>query len=506
MIERRRLGSSTAITVDAALTHPDLLGAALGNPTTWSTWLAVLKAAFGLPLSYEQRETFIQVAGGRNPPSRRVRELWAVIGRRGGKSRMAAALAVFLATCVPHRLAAGERGMVLVLAASQEQAKIVFSYALAFLRQSPVLALEIEEATRNEIRLRSGVVIAIHSNSFRTVRGRTLLACIFDEVSYWRDEGSATPDIETYRAVLPSLTTTNGMLICISTPYRRTGLLHTKHRDHFGQDGDDILVVAGSTATFNPALSPAIIAAQRQADPTAAASEWDAEFRSDISQFLDDDSIDAAVHNGRPLELAPQMGIHYRGFVDPSGGRQDGYAIAIAHREGGRYVIDAVRGTRAQAGQHSFDPNEATKQYANLCRDYRIGSVIGDNFSAEWVASAWRKHGITYRKSELPKSQIYLETLPLWTRGLISIPDHPRLLKELRLLERRVHRSGRDSIDHGAHGTDDHANAVCGVLQNLAAYLGSGYSDFKWVDDDNDPDGAGAFQMQRFMQHIAKYG
>ena len=27
-----------------------------------------------------------------------------------------------------------------------------------------------------------------------------------------------------------------------------------------------------------------------------------------------------------------------------------------------------------------------------------------------------------------------------------------------------MHRSGKDSVDHGAHGSDDHANAVCGAL------------------------------------------
>ena len=27
-----------------------------------------------------------------------------------------------------------------------------------------------------------------------------------------------------------------------------------------------------------------------------------------------------------------------------------------------------------------------------------------------------------------------------------------------------MHRSGKDTVDHGAHGTDDHANAVCGAL------------------------------------------
>ena len=119
---------------------------------------------------------------------------------------------------------------------------------LAFLRTSAVLAKEIESTTRHEIRLKNGIVIAIHSNSFRSVRGRTLCACIFDEVAFWRDETTATPDAETYTAVLPALATTNGMLVGISSPYRRMGLLHAKHKRHWGVASDDTLVVQGSTS------------------------------------------------------------------------------------------------------------------------------------------------------------------------------------------------------------------------------------------------------------------
>ena len=86
-------------------------------------------------------------------------------------------------------------------------------------------------------------------------------ACIFDEIAYWRDDTTATPDTETYTAVLPALLTTNGMLIGISRPYRRTGLLHAKHKQFFGADSDDTLVVQGPTLTFNRTLDPAAIAA-----------------------------------------------------------------------------------------------------------------------------------------------------------------------------------------------------------------------------------------------------
>ena len=179
---------ATLWTIDRALRDPNLLGAALGDRGPWKTWLAVLRAAFGLPLDEAEGVSFHAVAGDRVPPSRRVRELWAVVGRRGGKSRMAAALAVYAACFVPHRLSAGEVGHVLTLAASRDQAKVVFAYIQAFLEQSPVLRQEIESVTQTEIRLKSGIVLGTHANSFRSVRGRTLVAAIFDEVALWRDE------------------------------------------------------------------------------------------------------------------------------------------------------------------------------------------------------------------------------------------------------------------------------------------------------------------------------
>ena len=72
--------------------------------------------------------------------------------------------------------------------------------------------------------------------------------------------------------------------------------------------------------------------------------------------------------------------------------------------------------------------------------------------------------GVDYARSELPKSGLYLEGLPNFTRGTVSIPNHPLLIRELRKLERRTARSGKDSVDHGLSGSDDHANVLFGVL------------------------------------------
>jgi hypothetical protein len=241
-----------SMSIDRALADHRLLGAALGDLDSWSTWLVVLKAAFGLPLVDAELETFHRIAGDRPPPAKRVRELWCVVARRSGKSRVAAALAVYLALFQKHNLARGEAGHVLTLAPTSDQARTVFQYCSGFVDGSGPLAREVVSTTATEIKLHNSVIIGVHACSHRSVRGRTLLACIFDETAFWRDESSATPDVEVYRAVMPSLIASGGMLIGISTPYRRMGLLHAKHRDHFGQAGDDVLVVQGDAGTFNP--------------------------------------------------------------------------------------------------------------------------------------------------------------------------------------------------------------------------------------------------------------
>ena len=45
--------------------------------------------------------------------------------------------------------------------------------------------------TDESIELSNNVDIEVHTNSYRGVRGRSLLCAIFDEVAFWRSEDSA---------------------------------------------------------------------------------------------------------------------------------------------------------------------------------------------------------------------------------------------------------------------------------------------------------------------------
>ncbi len=345
-------------------------------------------------------------------------------------------------------------------------------------------------------------MIGTHANSFRSIRGRTLVACIFDEVALWRDEVSATPDVEVYRAVLPALMTTKGMLIGISTPYRKIGLLHQKHRDHFGVDGDDVLVVQGPSTAFNFQLRQEEIDAAVADDPEGARAEWEASFRSDLAAFLDDETIDRAINHDQPLELVRRHDgkSRYRAFVDPSGGRHDAFSICVGHSVGHgqqkTFTCDVIRATRPP-----FDPRSVVEEYAQLIRQFGLSDVTGDRYGAEWVAAAFAERSINYKPAEKSKSDLYLEALPLFTRGAISIPNHAPLIRELRLLERQTHRGGRYTIDHPRRGSDDLANALCGCAA-LSSSTGFDTS-YNWVSGPGPPDRQ-QVQREQLWAHIMR--
>ena len=113
------------------------------------------------------------------------KEAWLVVGRRGGKSLIAALVAVFLACFRDYRkiLAPGERGTVMVIAADRRQARVVFRYIVGFLDTVPMLTRMVESRTKETIDLTNRVTIEVHTANFRAVRGYTVVAAICDEIA-----------------------------------------------------------------------------------------------------------------------------------------------------------------------------------------------------------------------------------------------------------------------------------------------------------------------------------
>lgn len=107
--------------------------------------------------------------------------------------------------------------------------------------------------------------------------------------------------------------------------------------------------------------------------------------------------------------------------------------------------------------------------FAPVLKDYRIRRVWGDGYAGEWPVDRFRQHGIAYETAPLTKSELFIETLPLFTSGRVELLDHDRLLAQLLSLDRRITRSGRDSIGKPRNGYDDVATNA-GTVDPAAGY------------------------------------
>ena len=92
-----------------------------------------------------------------------------------------------------YRLAPGEVGVFMVIAADRKQARVIKRYIAGLLRAVSVLKVLIDHETADAIRLTNGLVIEILACSFRSLRGYTCIGAAVDEVSFWTDRGQREP-------------------------------------------------------------------------------------------------------------------------------------------------------------------------------------------------------------------------------------------------------------------------------------------------------------------------
>jgi hypothetical protein len=120
-----------------------------------------------------------------------------------------------------------------------------------------------------------------------------------------------------------------------------------------------------------PPQASAFIDREYAKDEAAARSEYGAEWRDDITTFLDREQIEALVDEG-----VAQRGVSWRyryiAHCDPSGGRSDSMTLAIGHLEGDRVVLDYL-----VEKQPPFDPDVVGKGNGAVPPDCKGMRAIG---------------------------------------------------------------------------------------------------------------------------------
>ena len=70
----------------------------------------------------------------------------------------------------------------------------------------------------------------------------------------------------------------------------------------------------------------------------------------------------------------------------------------------------------------------------------------------------------------MSKSEAYLEAELLMTQQRVALLDHPQMIRELSLLERRPRAQDRTQVSHPLGQHDDFANVICLAIAILSKH------------------------------------
>ncbi len=435
----------------------NLLGERFNAPS-YKGWKTLQKATDGKPLTRAEEEFFREeFSGGRPPPKKRPQVVLWLLGRRSGKSENASAR--ITRDAVTATLKGGETGLCGLISWSRSHCRVILNYLRDMFRV-PLLEAEVEDFLTEEVRLRNNSIIGVQTCRHEAGRGYTGISYICEESSFWRNEGISR-DIEIIRAIMPSLATTGGQVISISTPYMAGGWNYEVHEKYFGVDDPDHLVIRAASTALNPTLNEDWIRKQIELDPESGKAEWLAEFRKDVSNFIGLEDLENAVERGvcsRP-PVTEFMG-RYTAFADLAGGKGDSSCLAISHRDAeDRLWLDFLY---EEVGKHN--PVQFIEKAAGIMAEYGCSTIYADRYASGLAETTWAENGILFRASEFDKSGIYREFLPLILAGKVRLLDNNRMVHQFSTLERKTSSGGKDRIDHGVGGKDDVANACAGAI------------------------------------------
>ncbi len=482
---RERLSLIEAISSESGL------GKYFDDKATWESWIVFFKALSGSgELTGAELALLQSCTGLDSVPGEEIKEAYMICGRRSGKSTICALLAVFYAVWGEWDkfVSKGEQPKIFVVACNKEQAKIIIGYVKAILRLTPFLRSMVKKGLAESVELKNGIEIVVKPASWRSTRGFTVGLLIMEELAYWRfEEESANRDKEIYTAIKPAMTTIkNSLIIGISTPFARQGLLWKKFEKHHGKAGS-VLIWTAPTWIMNKAVSEHEIRKENleELGPAEFGAEFEARFREDIEGYLPLEIIDKAIVEGRMFNPPDGEVDEYFAFCDPSEGVHkggDSMTFCIAHKEFEEdtetrlCVLDYLMEARPP-----FDNKAVIQEMAMICKQYNVYQITQDRHAIGWIAADLEAHDIQVEASDKTKSDIYEYFAVLMNKEEVELLDNPRLKSQLVGLQRMLKSGGLVKIDHYRGGHDDCINAAAGALVLCSQEEGDSGANIEWV-------------------------
>lgn len=250
----------------------------------------------------------------------RIRVLRA--GRQVGKSRLLAILAL-------HEAFRGPNRHVLLLSASDDNAKDLLAEVASLATGSPFLAGSVEDEQASKVTLDNGSWIRSIPASPKQARGKSIDLLILDEAAFISED--------VWRAAKYSQAARPGSrLLLSSSPYGRRDAFFAVH-DRLGEGGPNVIGgVSVESFVWPSTVSPLVKAAGlvefwRETDPPRTfAAEVLAEWQDEQGAFFSSAELEAATRDFPLVPPSGAMGLHVSAGID--WGQRDANAATLLGR------------------------------------------------------------------------------------------------------------------------------------------------------------------------------
>lgn len=362
------------------------------------------------------------------------------------------------------------------VAASDGQAATVFNMIKNRILDCPFFNGRLDADTQTYLSLRTdddmkmdrggSVRVYCAGAGSAALRGKNNLIVVADEAAFFDNMGKASLP-EAWNALTPSTRTFipvgktrgEGKRVMLSSPLAKSGMFWDKYCEAFDLP-EGTLMFQMYTTMINPRLDPEDLKKELRRDRAHFMCEYGGEFSDTVSAWADPDALAASVDKRRRLNLPKgDPGINYYMGVD-FGGKNDGAAIAIVHREDELIVLDYAdvffaagsdawegiapyyaEANRLFAEEEIIPMNGFADEIQRLCDKFNVVEGWFDMFNGYGLLELLKDRGLDKFTAKNVtggfNTQVFQAAKSLLGTGLLKLFDHPVLIPELAGLEER---------------------------------------------------------------------
>ena len=400
------------------------------------------------------------------------------LGRRSGKSLLTSVLAIYCGLVLDSvfrcYLRPSEKFYIVSVANSQDQAKIILENIRSMILGS-VFKAEIVRETAELIELRNGCVFKCMPASGRSGRGLAIPVLLMDELAFAIDTDGSTGGSAIYKALSPSVAQfgNDGFIVALSSPHIEQGIFYDLYKQAIESNDPKLRAYNEPTWVMNPSISLEYLLSEKERDPEMFNVEFGGKFASNMSALIDSGLIEASIRQDKSKDAYPaskRLFGSYTLCLDPAKGNRDDYVAYLGHYEDGVYRGDMIKkfdATRIIDGKPQVDIEEVERWIMEIHNAYGLAVVVLDQYnSAATIQRLESKINIRELTWTVPsKTAAFSKLRQHFTSGRIEIPNHPKLVSQLKNMTVRYTKNGGWVVSGGAGAAvDDYVFALAGAL------------------------------------------